>query len=89
MYRSFSRAQTSLTLCFLDLRKRAFFFYLRDNNSKLWVEVIVVTFLHAVGTVDDLRASVNDFKPVETRSVQFAWLKSPSPFEIINKLDND
>ena len=88
MYRSFSRAQTSLTLCFLDLRKRAFF-NLRDNNSKLLVEVIIVTFLHAVATVDDLRASVNDVKPVETRSVQFAWLKSLSPCEIINKLDND
>ena len=71
MYRSFSRAQTSLTLCFLDLRKRAFF-NLRDNNSKLLVEVIIVTFLHAVATVDDLRASANDVKPVETRSVQFA-----------------
>ena len=36
------------------------------------MEVIIVTFLHAVATVDDLRASVNDVKPVETPSVQFA-----------------
>ena len=52
--------------------KKTSIFYLVDNNSKLWVEVIIVTFLHAVGTVDDLRASVNDVKPVETPSVQFA-----------------
>ena len=52
--------------------KKTSIFYLVDNNSKLWVEVIIVTFLHAEGTVDDLRASVNDVKPLETPSVQFA-----------------
>lgn len=55
--------------------KKTSIFYLRDKNSKLWVEVIIVTFLHAVVTVDDRRASVNYVKPVETRSVQFCMTK--------------
>ena len=36
------------------------FFYLKDNNGKLWVKVIIVTFLDAVATVDVLTASYND-----------------------------
>ena len=36
------------------------FFYLKDNNGKLWVKVIIVTFLDAVATVDVVTASYND-----------------------------
>ena len=35
-------------------------FYLKDDNGKLWVKVIIVTFLDAVTTVDVLTASYND-----------------------------
>ena len=40
--------------------------YLKDNNGKLWVDVIVSIFFIAVGTVDVLTASNNDVKLVET-----------------------
>ena len=71
----FLRAQTSNKICqykksrlcllILDNRKRRTF-YLKDNNGKLWVDVIVVIFFNAVGTVDVLTASNDDVKLVET-----------------------
>ena len=35
-------------------------FYLTDDNSKSWVEVIIVTFLDVKTTVDVLTANDND-----------------------------
>ena len=71
----FFRAQTSNKICqykkshlhlfILDNRKRRTF-YLKDNNGKSWVDVIVVIFFIAVGTVDVLTASNNYVKLVET-----------------------
>ena len=46
--------------------------YLKDDNGKLWNEEIIVTLLDAVATVDILRASNNEVKLVETRTVNFA-----------------
>ena len=71
----FLRGQTSDKICqykksrlclfILDNRKRRTF-YLKDNNGKLWVYVIVVKFFIAVGTVDVLSANNNYVKLVET-----------------------
>ena len=60
----------------------------KDDNGKLWVEVIIV-FLDAVAAVDVLTAGNNDVKLVETRTVQIARLESSSRFDRINKLDRD
>ena len=49
-------------------------FFFKDYNGKLWVEVIIVTFLNAVTTVDVSAASNNDLKLGETRTVQVVWL---------------
>ena len=94
----FLRAQTSNKICqykksrlcllILDNRKRRTF-YLKDNNGKLWVDVIVVIFFNAVGTVDVLTASNDDVKLVETWTVYFANVKLPYRFEKINKLDRN
>ena len=43
-------------------------FYIKDDNGKLWVEVIIFTFLDAVATVDVLTASNNDVNFVETQA---------------------
>ena len=64
-------------------------FYLKDNNGKLWVDVIVVIFFIATGTVDVLTPSNNDVKLVETWTVYFANVKLPYRFERINKIDRD
>ena len=34
-------------------------FHLKDDNGKIWVEVIIVTFLYAVATLDVLMANSN------------------------------
>ena len=50
-------------------------FLSQKNNGKLWVEMIIVTVLDAIATVNVLTACNNDVKPVETRTVpHFAWL---------------
>ena len=41
-------------------------------SRKLWVEVIIVTFLDAVATIDVLTASNNDVKLGESRTVHLA-----------------
>ena len=50
------------------------------------VEVINVTSMDAVATEDIHSVSNNDLKLVETRTQHFAWLKSSSRFDRINKL---
>ena len=47
-------------------------FLYKDDNGKLWVEVIIFTFLDTVATVDVLTASNNDVNFVETQTVHFA-----------------
>ena len=47
-------------------------FLYKDDNGKLWVEVIIFTFLDTVVTVDVLTASNNDVNFVETQTVHFA-----------------
>ena len=61
--------QASLLDCHIS-----FFFHNKNDNGKLWVEVINVTSLDAVATVDVLTANNNDVKLVETRNVFFARL---------------
>ena len=46
----------------------------KNDNGKLWVEVIIVTSLDAVATVDVLAANNNDVNLVETRNVLFVRL---------------
>ena len=58
------------SLFILDNRKGTTF-YLKDDDEKLWVEVIIVTFLDAVAIVDVLTASNNDIKHVESQIVPF------------------
>ena len=64
-------------------------FHLKDDNGKLWVEVIIVTFLDVSATVDVLTARNNDLKLPETRTVRFARLKLSFCFGKINKFDPD
>ena len=52
----------------------SFFFHNKNDNSKLWVEVIIVTSVDAVATVDVLTANNNDVNLVETRNVLFVRL---------------
>ena len=65
------RKKSLLSLFILDNRKlRPFHF--KDDNVKIWVEVIIVTFLYAVATVDVLMANSNDLNLAKTRYVRFA-----------------
>ena len=50
------------------------------------MELIIVTFLYALASVDVLMANSNDVNLAKTRYVQFARLKSSSRFDRINKL---
>ena len=61
--------QASLLDCHIS-----FFVYKKNDNGKLWVEVIIVTSLDAVATVDVLAANNNDVNLVETRNVLFVRL---------------
>ena len=56
----------------LDNRKWATF-YIKEDEGK-WVEVIIVTFLNAIATVDVLTASKNNINFVKTPTVHFALL---------------
>ena len=56
----------------LDNKKRRHF-HLKDDNVKIWVEVIIVSFLHAVATVDVFMANSNDANLAKTRQVRF-WV---------------
>ena len=55
------------------------------SGGKLWVQVIIITFLYAVVTVRVLTASNNDIKLVETWTVHFARIKLSFGFEGINE----
>ena len=69
----FTRGQTSETICkfkksWLSLsiqdNRKLRTFHLKNNNGKLWVEVIIVTFLDAKATVNVLIAN-NDVNLLE------------------------
>ena len=89
------RVQTSVQICrckksqsslfILDNKKRTF--YLKGNDGKLWVEVIIVSFRDAVSS--DRRCPQSKLYWTCTRTVHFAKLNSSSRFESINKLDSD
>ena len=49
-----TRIKSRLYLFNLDNKKRRTFYLNKDNNGKLWVDVTVVIFFNAVGTVDVL-----------------------------------
>ena len=51
----------------LDNRKWTSF-SIKDDNGKLWVEVIIFTFLDVAATVDVLTASINDVNFFETQT---------------------
>ena len=40
-------------------------FYLKDDNGKLWVEVIISTFLNPVATLDFFPVQYNDIDLVK------------------------
>jgi len=71
-----SRGQTwkksQLSLFILDNRKRRSF-HLKDDNVKIWMEVIIVTFLYVVATVDVLMANSNDVNLTKPRYAHFTW----------------
>jgi len=62
-------------LFILDNRKKQTL-YLKDGNGKLWVEVIIVTFLGAVhlAIVDVLTTRNNDVKLGKIQTVHLACL---------------
>ena len=77
------RGQTSETNCQWKKSRLSLFilnnrkwrpFHLKNDNVKIWVEVIIVTFFYAVATVDVLMSNSNDVNLVKTRYVRFKWL---------------
>ena len=47
-------------------------FHLKDDNVKIWVEVIIVTLLYAVTPVDVFIVNSNSVNLAKTRYVHFA-----------------
>ena len=66
----YKKLQSSL---FILNNRKCTTFYIKDDNGKLWVKVIIVTFFNAEATVDVLTASNNDVNFAETQTVHFAW----------------
>ena len=60
------------SLFILDYRKW-WHFNFENDNVKVWVEVIIITFLYAVATVDVLMANSHDVNLAKTRYAHFAW----------------
>ena len=63
--------KSRLSLLILDNRKCCSN-HLKGDNVKIWVEVIIVTFLYAVAIVDVLMVNSNDVNLAKTRYVHFA-----------------
>ena len=85
----FQYKKSQSTLFILGNRKWITF-YIKDDNGKLWVEVIIVIFFYGVAAEDVIVTNNNDFNFVETQTVHFAWLnQSLFGFERINKVDLD
>ena len=60
-------------------------FHLKDDNVKIWVEVIIVTFQYAVATVNVPMSNNNDVSLANTLD-NYEIVVS---FDRINKLDRD
>ena len=60
-------------------------FHLKDDNVKIWVEVIIVTFQYAVATVNVPMSNSNDASLANTLD-NYEIVVS---FDRINKLDRD
>ena len=60
-------------------------FHLKDDNVKIWVEVIIVTFQYAVATVNVPMSNSNDVSLANTLD-NYEIVVS---FDRINKLDRD
>ena len=60
-------------------------FHLKDDNVKIWVEVIIVTLQYSVATVNVLMANSNDLNLAKTLD-NYEIVVS---FDRINKLDRD
>ena len=45
---------------------------IKDDDSKLWVEVIIVAFFNGIATEDVIVASNDDVNFVETQTARFA-----------------
>ena len=81
MSRAFSEGKQALKfvnsrncgrVCLFQATGNEELFCLKDDSGKLWVEVIIVTFLDAVATIDVITASNNDVKLGESRTVYLA-----------------
>ena len=59
--------------------------YLKEDNGKLWVEVIIDTLLIPFRSSMSSQQAINEVKLVESQTVHFARLKSSSRFEKINR----
>ena len=68
---NFSNRRNRGRVCLFLTTENEQLFYIKDDNDKFWVEVIIVTFFNAVPTVDDLTTSNNDVNFVETQTVHF------------------
>ena len=71
---NFSNTRNRGRVCFFSSTENEQLFTLKTTVGKLWVEVIIYTFLDTVATVDVLAASSNDIDFVETQTVHFACL---------------
>ena len=65
-------SNTSRVCLFLTTENEQLFF-IKDDNGKLWVEVIIVTFFNALVTIDVLTASNNDVNFVETQTAHIRF----------------
>ena len=87
----FQYKKSQSTLFILGNRKWITF-YIKDDNGKLWVEVIIVIiiFFYGIATEDVIVVINNDVNFIETQRIHFAWLnRSLFRFERINKVDLD
>ena len=69
---NFSNTRNRSRVCLFLTTENEQLVIIKDDNGKLWVELIIVTFFNAVVTVDVRTASSNDVNFVETRTIQFA-----------------
>ena len=58
--------ETAIKFVYSRQQKMKFFSYLKDDNGKLWMEVIIFSFLDAVVTVDVLATINTDVKLIES-----------------------
>ena len=69
---NFSNTRNRRRVCLFLTTENKQLVNIKDDNGKLWVELIIVTFFNAVATVDVRTASNNDVNFVETQTLQFA-----------------